>query len=58
MSQPERLARFRREAQVLASLNHSNIAQVYGLEQSNGMQALAMELVEALTSVRKGELSP
>jgi eukaryotic-like serine/threonine-protein kinase len=44
-SNPDRLARFRREAQVLASLNHPNIAHVYGLEQSDGMQALVMELV-------------
>ena len=46
---PERLARFQREAQVLASLNHPNIAHVYGLEQSDGVQALVMELVEGLT---------
>src|SRR6202451_2763014 len=39
---PERLARFQREAEVLASLNHSNIAHIYGVEQ----RALAMELVE------------
>jgi serine/threonine-protein kinase len=44
-SDPERLARFRREAQVLASLNHPNIAHVYGLEQADGLQALVMELV-------------
>ena len=48
-SDPERLARFRREAQVLASLNHPNIAHVYGLEQSDGVQALGMELVEGPT---------
>src|SRR6186713_1302536 len=42
----ERLARFTREAQTLASLNHSNIAQIYGLEESNGVRALVMELVE------------
>ena len=46
---PDRLARFRREAQVLASLNHPNIAHVYGLEQSAGVQALVMELVEGPT---------
>ena len=46
---PDRLARFQREAQVLASLNHPNIAHVYGLEQSDGMQALVMELVEGPT---------
>ena len=48
-SDPERLARFRREAQVLASLNHPNIAHVYGLEQSDGVQALIMELVDGPT---------
>src|SRR5713226_144281 len=41
----ERLTRFEREAKVLASLNHSNIAQIYGIEDSNGIRALAMELV-------------
>ena len=46
---PDRLARFKREAQVLASLNHPNIAHVYGLEQSDGVQALVMELVEGPT---------
>jgi Tol biopolymer transport system component len=46
---PDRLARFQREAQVLASLNHPNIAHVYGLEQANGVQALVMELVEGPT---------
>src|SRR5262245_11602735 len=46
---PDRLARFRREAQVLASLNHPNIAHVYGLEQADGVQALVMELVEGET---------
>jgi Tol biopolymer transport system component len=45
----ERLARFEREAQVLASLNHPNIAQVYGLDDSGGMPALVMELVPGPT---------
>jgi serine/threonine protein kinase len=45
----ERLARFQREAEVLASLNHPNIATIYGLERSGGMTALAMELVEGPT---------
>ena len=45
----ERMARFEREAQVLASLNHPNIAAIYGLEESNGIRALAMELVEGET---------
>src|SRR5262245_36546540 len=43
---PDRLARFQREAKVLASLNHPNIAHIHGLEESNGVQALVMELVE------------
>jgi serine/threonine protein kinase len=43
---PERLARFRREAQVLASVNHPHIAQIYGLEESNGTQFLVLELVD------------
>ena len=46
---PERLARFRREAQVLASLNHPNIAHVYGLEDVDGIKALVMELVDGPT---------
>jgi eukaryotic-like serine/threonine-protein kinase len=46
---PDRLARFSREAQVLASLNHPNIAHVHGLEESNGVRALVMELVEGPT---------
>jgi serine/threonine protein kinase len=43
---PERLARFTREAQTLASLNHPNIAHIHGLEESGGVRALVMELVE------------
>ncbi len=42
----DRLARFQREAEVLASLNHPNIAGIYGIEETNGSQALIMELVE------------
>jgi len=42
----DRLARFQREAEVLASLNHPNIAAIYGLEESRGVTALVMELVE------------
>src|SRR3990167_185077 len=41
----DRLARFQREAKTLASLNHPNIAAIYGLEDSNGVTALVMELV-------------
>ena len=40
----ERMVRFEREAKVLASLNHPNIASIYGLEESNGTRALVMEL--------------
>ena len=46
---PERMARFKREAQVLASLNHPNIATIYGFEESGGVRALVMELVEGQT---------
>src|SRR5215475_11809207 len=42
----DRLARFQREAEVLASLSHPNIAGIYGIEESNGTRALVMELVE------------
>ena len=45
----DRLARFKREAHVLASLNHPNIAAIYGLEESDGVQALVLELVEGPT---------
>jgi serine/threonine-protein kinase len=45
-SNPDRLARLTREAQALASLNHPNIAAIYGLEESEGVRALVMELVE------------
>ena len=45
----DRLARFRREAQLLASLNHPNIAAIYGFEDSNGVQTLVLELVEGPT---------
>ena len=46
---PERLARFHREAQVLASLNHPNIAHVYGVEDASSTYGLVMELVEGPT---------
>ena len=45
----DRMARFQREAKVLASLNHPNIATIYGLEDSGGTHALVMELVEGPT---------
>jgi serine/threonine protein kinase len=47
---PERMARFQREGEVLASLNHPNIATVHGVEESNGFRALVMELVPGGTS--------
>jgi len=43
---PERVARFRREAQVLASLNHPHVAQIHGLEEANSTQFLVLELVD------------
>jgi serine/threonine protein kinase len=46
---PDRLARFQREAEVLAALNHPNIAHVHGLEESNGTRARVMEFVEGET---------
>ena len=46
---PDRLARFDREAKTLAALNHPNIAAIYGLEKSCGITALVMELVEGPT---------
>jgi serine/threonine protein kinase len=46
---PERLARFEREAQLLASLNHPNIAHIHGVEESVGTSALVLELVEGPT---------
>jgi len=45
----DRLARFRREAEILASLNHPNIATIYGLEQSEGQTVIVMELVAGPT---------
>ena len=48
-SDSDRLARFKREAHILASLNHPNIAAIYGLEESDGVQALVLELVEGPT---------
>jgi serine/threonine-protein kinase len=48
-SDPDRLARFQREAQVLASLNHPGIAAIYGLEEEGDTRALVLELVEGPT---------
>ena len=46
---PDRVARFVREAETLAALNHPHIAQIHGLEESSGVSALVMELVEGPT---------
>src|SRR4249919_1692736 len=46
---PDRLARFQREAEVLASLNHPHIAAIYGVEETDGVKALVLELVEGPT---------
>jgi len=48
-SDPERLARFEREAKTLASLNHPHIAHIHGLEESDSIHALVMELVDGET---------
>ncbi len=48
-SDPDRLARFEREAKVLASLNHPNIGSIYGLEEAEGVRALVLELIEGPT---------
>jgi len=54
----ERVARFQREAQVLASLNHPNIASIHGLEETNGSLALVMELVEGPTLAERIAAGP
>src|SRR5215470_16053909 len=54
----ERMARFRREAQVLASLNYPNIATIYGLEESHGTCALVMEMVEGSTLAERIAAAP
>jgi Tol biopolymer transport system component len=51
----ERLARFEREAQLLAQLHHPNIASIFGMEESDGTRALVMELVEGLTLAERLE---
>src|SRR5215813_9684714 len=46
---PDRVARFQREAEVLASLNHPNIAAIYDVQEDNGSQFLVLELIEGET---------
>jgi serine/threonine-protein kinase len=53
-----RLARFQREAEVLAALNHPNIAQIYGIDRGNAGTALAMELVEGQTLADRLAMGP
>jgi serine/threonine-protein kinase len=55
---PERMSRFSREAQVLASFNHPNIASIHGLEESEGKRALVMELVEGETLAERLKRGP
>jgi serine/threonine protein kinase/Tol biopolymer transport system component len=58
---PERMARFEREAKLLASLSHAHIAGIFGLEETNGTRALVMELVEGPTladRIAKGAIAP
>jgi Tol biopolymer transport system component len=57
-SDPDRLARFEREAKLLAQLNHPNIAQIYGLEVQGETRALVMELVEGPTLAERLESGP
>src|SRR5215831_5825230 len=57
-SDADRLSRFRREAQVLASLNHPNIAHIYGLEESGDARCIVMELVEGETLQAKIQRGP
>ena len=54
----ERLARFKREAKVLASLNHPNIASIYGIEQSDNVHYLVLELVEGETLAERISRGP
>src|SRR5580765_2583916 len=57
-SDPERLARFRREAQTLAALNHPNIATIYGLEEMGDAPHLVLELVAGETLAERLERGP
>jgi serine/threonine protein kinase len=58
VNDPERLSRFQREARMLAALNHTNIATIYGLEQSGGVTCLVMELVPGETLAERVKAGP
>jgi eukaryotic-like serine/threonine-protein kinase len=58
LDEPERRARFDREARVLASLNHPNIGAIYGLEEADGVPVLVLELVEGLTLAERLAAGP
>ena len=55
---PERLARFEREARMLAALNHPNICAIYGLEEADGLRFLILELVDGETLAQKLAAAP
>ena len=55
---PDRLARFEREARVLAALNHPNIATIHGVEESDGVRGIVMELVEGETLAERIQRGP
>jgi Tol biopolymer transport system component len=55
---PERLARFEREARMLAALNHPNVGAIYGLEEADGVRALVLELVEGETLADRIQRGP
>src|SRR5688572_18332535 len=55
---PDRVGRFQREAEVLASLNHPNIAAIYDLQRANGSRCLVMELVEGETLAERIKRGP
>jgi serine/threonine-protein kinase len=58
VNDPDRLARFQREARMLAALNHPNIAMIYGLEQTSGAACLVMELVPGETLAERVKAGP
>src|SRR4029079_6983533 len=61
VTDPNRLARLQREAEMLAALNHQNVAHIYGIERSDGRTALVMELIEGPTlaeRIAQGALPP